>query len=103
PEHLEDGIDRSIELEWLARPLCIKTAPSRGRVAVYEHERSAMERLDLPLFTTKTWRAMRHDPSTQEARAFGAPRDGKALKRRLAQLSDGDRRRQLAAITRAFT
>ncbi|MEQ1912675.1 MAG: type 2 lanthipeptide synthetase LanM, partial [Vicinamibacterales bacterium] len=33
PEHLEDGIDRSIELEWLARPLCIKTAPSRGRVA----------------------------------------------------------------------
>ena len=102
PEHLEDGIDRSIELEWLARPLCIRATPSRGRVAVYEHERSAMERLDLPLFTTQTWRAMRHDPSTQEARAFGTPRDAKALKRRLAQLSDRDRRRQLAAITRAF-
>lgn len=102
PEHLEDGVDRSIELEWLARPLCIRAKPSRGRVAVYEHERSAMERLDFPLFTTRTWQAMRHDPSTQEARAFGAPRDAKALKRRLAQLSDRDLRRQLAAIARAF-
>jgi len=103
PEHLEDGATRSIELEWLARPLCIRAMPSRGRVAVYDHERQAMERLDLPLFTTKTWRAMRHDPSTQEARAFGTPRDSSALKRRLASLSERDCRRQLAAITRAFT
>ncbi len=103
PEHLEDGIDRSIEIEWLARPLCIRAMPSAGRVAVYAHERDAMERLDLPLFTTKTWRAMRHDPSTQEAQAFGAPRDSKALRARLTRLSEQDCRRQLAAITRALS
>ncbi|MFN7981893.1 MAG: type 2 lanthipeptide synthetase LanM [Vicinamibacterales bacterium] len=102
PEHLEDGVDRSIELEWLARPLCIRSVPSPGRIAVYEHERDAMERLDLPLFTTKIWRRMRHDPATQEARAFGSPRDANALRQRLAQLSESDCRRQLAAITRAF-
>ena len=102
PEHLEDGRDRSIELEWLARPLCIRAKASRGRVAIYQHERSAMERLDLPLFTTKMWHGMRHDPATQEARAFGSVRDAKALRRRLAQLSERDCRRQLAAITRSL-
>ena len=102
PEYLEDGLDRSIELEWLARPLCIRSKPSPGRVAVYEQERAAMERLDLPLFTTKTWRAMRHDPSTLEAKAFGGSRGAKALRRRLARLSDRDCRNQLTSITRSL-
>ena len=79
PEYLEDGIDRSIELEWLARPLCIRSKLSPGRVAVYEQERAAMERLDLPLFTTKTWRAMRHDPTTLEAKAFPLGRGSKGV------------------------
>ena len=39
PEYLEDELDRSIELEWLARPLCIRSKPSPGRVAVYERLR----------------------------------------------------------------
>lgn len=86
----------------MARPLCIRSKSSPGRVAVYEQERAAMERLDLPLFTTKTWRAMRHDPSTLEAKAFGGSRGAKALRRRLARLSDRDCRNQLTSITRSL-
>lgn len=33
PEFLKDGIDRSIELEWLARPLSGTTTPRRGRMS----------------------------------------------------------------------
>src|SRR5206468_2461958 len=38
PEFLRDGIDRSIELEWLARPLTGPTSPRKGRILVYERE-----------------------------------------------------------------
>jgi lantibiotic modifying enzyme len=31
PEFLRDGVDRSIELEWLARPLTGTTSPQKGR------------------------------------------------------------------------
>ncbi|HEY7292346.1 MAG TPA: type 2 lanthipeptide synthetase LanM [Vicinamibacterales bacterium] len=102
PEFLEDGADRSIEIEWLARPLCIRNGVSRGRVRVYEHERQAMERLDLPHFDTLTWRRMAHAASTQEARTFGGRRDARALRRRLEGLSQKDCRNQLALITRSL-
>ena len=101
PEFLEDALDRSIELEWLARPLCIRTRPSRGRVNVYEHERLAMERLDLPHFSTSAWRAMGHGQSTEEAKVFGGRRDARLLRRRLARLSLTACRTQLALITRS--
>jgi lantibiotic modifying enzyme len=101
PEFLEDGLDRSIELEWLARPLCIRARPSQGRVRVYERERVAMERLDLPHFDTTAWREMRHDPQTEEAKAFGGKRDARIVRRRLAALSPEACRRQLALIVRS--
>jgi hypothetical protein len=45
---------------------------------------------------------MRHDPSTLEAKAFGGSRGAKALRRRLARLSDRDCRNQLTSITRSL-
>jgi len=101
PEFLEDGVDRSIELEWLARPLCTRTKPFRGRVSVYERECAAMERLDLPHFNTSAWSAMRHNPATDEAKVFGGKRDARVLRRRLAKLSQAACRNQLALITRS--
>ncbi len=102
PEFLEDALDRSIELEWLARPLCIRTTASRGRVNVYEHERAAMEQLDLPYFTTSTWRAMGHRPTTEEAKVFGGRRDARLFRQRLAGLSLMACRNQLALVTRSL-
>jgi type 2 lantibiotic biosynthesis protein LanM len=101
PEFLEDAIDRSIELEWLARPLCIRTKPLRGRANVYELERAAMEQLDLPHFNTSAWHAMQHHPATDEAKVFGGKRDSRTLRRRLAGLSRTACRRQLALMTRS--
>ena len=101
PEFLEDGLDRSIELEWLARPLCIRTKPPRGRVRVYACERAAMERLDLPRFNTMAWREMRHDPATEEAKTFGGRRDAHTVRRRLAALSAEACRRQVGFIVRS--
>lgn len=101
PEFLEDALDRSIELEWLARPLCIRTKPSRGRVKIYELERAAMEQLDLPHFKTSVWNAMQHHRMTEEAKAFGGKRDSHTLRRRLASLSRTTCRSQLALITRS--
>ena len=101
PELLEDALDRSVELEWLARPLCIRTNPSRGRVNVYEHERTAIERLDLPRFNTSAWRAMGHSPATEEAKVFGGKRRTRLLRQRLAALSLAACRNQLALVTRS--
>ena len=101
PEFLEDALDRSIELEWLARPLCIRAKPSRGRVNVYEHERTAMEQLDLPHFNASAWRAMGHSPATEEAKVFGGKRGTRLLRRRLAALSQTACRNQLALVTRS--
>ena len=101
PELLEDALDRSVELEWLARPLCIRTNPSRGRVNVYEHERTAIERLDVPHFNTSAWRAMGHSPATEEAKVFGGKRRTRLLRQRLAALSRAACRNQLALVTRS--
>jgi len=102
PEFLEDARDRSIEIEWLARPLCIRATASRGRARVYDREREAMEQLDVPYFNTTVWRTMRHDPSTEEERAFGGRRDARAVRRRLSELSRTARQHQLALITRSL-
>ena len=58
PEFLRDGLDRSIELEWLARPLSATPQPQPGRIRLYECERAAMENLDIPHFAASSWRNM---------------------------------------------
>jgi type 2 lantibiotic biosynthesis protein LanM len=51
PEPLRDGLDWSIELEWLAKPLSAPSLDDARMVDVYDRERSAMEQLDVPYFS----------------------------------------------------
>ena len=96
PELLKDGLDRSIELEWLARPLSGTRTPRKARQFVYEAERGAMENLDIPHFTTRTW--MLEAPDDHELFRLGADRDARMFVRRLATFSARDLERQIAAI-----
>jgi hypothetical protein len=81
------GIDRSIELEWLARPLCARRKSPASRFRIYQHEVNAMEQLDIPRFDTAAWRDMRHAPASYEALVFGGARDSSVLRRRLVKMS----------------
>jgi len=107
PEFLKDGVDRSIELEWLARPLCASRAPSNARAAVYECERLAMEGLDVPRFARSSLGQL--DASSAVDRdlwALFGGRDSSVLLARLSRLSPPHLRRQLhiagAAITARY-
>jgi type 2 lantibiotic biosynthesis protein LanM len=101
PEFLKDGIDRSIELEWLARPLSGTTSPQKGRISVYEHERTAMESLDIPHFGTSAWRDMEHTSDDEDLFLLCGERDSRVLRRRLTTLSQADCSRQLAMMEEA--
>lgn len=50
PEFLQDGRDRTIELEWLARPLSAASLADNRVHDIYTVELSAMEELDIPYF-----------------------------------------------------
>jgi class II lanthipeptide synthase len=101
PEFMVDGIDRSIELEWLARPLSATTIPLDSRARVYEEERAAMERLDIPHFVTSVWRGMQHPESDPDLRRLAEGRDSRMIRRRLDALSEDDCAIQLSAIEAA--
>ncbi len=101
PKLLRDAIDRSIELEWLARPLGIR-ARRLGRADLYMAELEAIEHLDVPRFTVSSWRSMRHGPADEPLWALGAPRDGDCLRQRLAALSAPDCSVQLNLIRNAI-
>jgi type 2 lantibiotic biosynthesis protein LanM len=98
PEFLRDGIDRSLELEWLARPLSATPTPQRSRKLLYESERTAMERLDIPHFSTSTWRDIELSPDDPDMLNLCAERDSRVLRQRLAHLSRGDCAKQLTLI-----
>ncbi|HEX6899883.1 MAG TPA: type 2 lanthipeptide synthetase LanM [Thermoanaerobaculia bacterium] len=100
PEYLKDGLDRSIELEWLARPLCWPSSFDEGRRWIYELERIAMENLDVPHFGTSAWKHRVREEEDDLVR-LGAERDSRVLRRRLASLSPQDCERQLAVIEMA--
>jgi type 2 lantibiotic biosynthesis protein LanM len=108
PEFLVDGVDRSLELEWLARPLSGPRSPQRDRIAVYEHERLAMERLDIPRFTAPTREQDQgasdddDDGGDDDLRALFAVRDARVLKRNLERLDPSDCARQISAIERSL-
>ncbi len=102
PEHLQDGIDRSIQFEWLARPLSATDAPRPGRIRLYELEVEAMESLDIPRFDVRTWRAMRHDADDRDIVALCGDRDSRMLRRRLRALSSADCARQVAILREAI-
>ena len=90
PEFLTDGLDRSIELEWLARPLSGTETPQKGRGLVYEVERAAMEELDVPHFGTSIWRQMEHGPDDQDMLSLCGDRDSRVVLRRLTELGPTD-------------
>ena len=98
PEFMVDGIVRSIELEWLARPLSATNTPRANRNLVYEAERSAMESLDIPHFATSGWSEMSHTADDLDLWRLGAGRDSRMLRRRLEELSEADCARQLTVI-----
>lgn len=100
PEFLQDGLDRSIELEWLARPMGPR-AFQEGPRRLYECERTAMEQLDVPRLTTRDWAGMDQSFEDEEMRRLFKPRDSRVLVQRLIGQSDADCRRQLSIIERA--
>ena len=102
PEYLEDGIDRSLELEWLARPLCATRSPRKGRFQVYQWERVAMEMLDIPHFGTSGWRAIEHADDDDDFLVLCGDRNSQVLRRRLIGLSKADCARQVAIIEEAI-
>lgn len=103
PEYLQDGIDRSLELEWLARPVCATASPRTGRAQVYEGERRAMEMLDIPHFGTAAWQKMKHADDDKDFLMLCGDRNSQVLCRRLARLSAADRLRQIAVIEQAIS
>jgi lantibiotic modifying enzyme len=101
PEYMEDGIGRSIGIEWLARPVCATVRPSMSRLLVYEHERRQMEMLDIPHFDTTAWHRFGHPKGSAEILIQGGSRDSKALRKRLNSFSPEDCRYQLRVINRS--
>jgi type 2 lantibiotic biosynthesis protein LanM len=100
PNLLEDGIDRSIEIEWLARPVGVDWR-SRARASVYETERRALEAQDVPRITTTMWDAVPRADEDRDLLALGDGRTPDTFYARLAELSETDLEDQLAIITRA--
>jgi type 2 lantibiotic biosynthesis protein LanM len=98
PEFLKDGIDRSIELEWLARPLSGPVAPSQGRQLLYECERIAMENLDIPRLSTSLWKRIEFTASDEDLWLLHGERDSRVIRQRLDSLSPQDYQRQLEII-----
>jgi lantibiotic modifying enzyme len=103
PKYLKDGLDRSIELEWLARPLSGRETPQKDRAWLYEYERAAMEHLDVPYFSTSTWHELRHDAVDPDVRSLRGYRDLRVLRSRLDEMSRVDIVRQRAIVEDAIS
>ena len=99
PEFLVDGLDRGIELDWLARPLSARAKPQKARLELYERERAAMENLDIPHFGTSMWKRLEQLSSVRDTLLPNGRRDSTVLRERLAILSAEDRESQVAALT----
>lgn len=98
PEFMKDGIDRSIELEWLARPLSGTIAPSEGRELLYACERTAMESLDIPHLSTPLWKKIEHNPADEDLWLLYGERDSRVIRQRFASLSSQDYQTQTEII-----
>jgi lantibiotic modifying enzyme len=101
PEFLGDGIDRSIELEWLARPITAPDVLAAGRLRLYARERDQMESLDIPRFTSADWQQLAIPGDDEDLALVCGERDSGVVRRRLASLSAADFERQRAIAERA--
>jgi type 2 lantibiotic biosynthesis protein LanM len=102
PEFMASGIDRSIELEWLARPLSGPVSHKCDRRRIYEHERDPMEKLDVPTFTTAFAGLASDEGSDPDLAFLRARRDASFVRERLAQLNLADCNRQVELIKQAI-
>lgn len=102
PEFMMSGIDRSIELEWLARPLSGPASHKRGRQRIYEYELEAMEKLDVPTFRTAFPEVVSDDGNDPDLAFLQVRRDASFVRQRLGQLSVSDCDRQVENIRTAI-
>jgi lantibiotic modifying enzyme len=102
PEFMANGIDRSIELEWLARPSSGLISHSCDRRRIYDHEREAMEKLDVPAFTSSFADLVSDDGIDPDLSFLRARRDSSFVRERLAQLGVADCSRQVEIIKQAI-
>jgi lantibiotic modifying enzyme len=98
PEFLKDGIDRSIELEWLAKPMCGRENPKEGTILIYQIEREAMDNLDVPRFSTIDWVEKKTIQGDHDLNFLCRKRDASVLKRRLASFNGVDCAKQYSII-----
>jgi type 2 lantibiotic biosynthesis protein LanM len=85
---LRNGLDRSIEIEWLARPLGVQESCPEIREAIYEFERASIEFQDVPRFTTTWWKRTFESEGEDELRPLGIARDASVLVTRLKNFSE---------------
>jgi type 2 lantibiotic biosynthesis protein LanM len=102
PEFLKDGIDRSIELEWLAKPLSGIVPSLDSRKLLYELERTAMEDLDIPHISTSICKTMKYTHEDKDLWLFFGRHDSHVIRQRLANLSLEDYLKQCAIINDAI-
>jgi lantibiotic modifying enzyme len=103
PEFIASGLDRSIELEWLAKPLTGPLPHTADREAVYEHELAAMEALDVPYFTTGFAARFPEAEVDKDLDFVRAQRDQALVRARLTEFSADDCDCQVALIRRAVS
>jgi type 2 lantibiotic biosynthesis protein LanM len=101
PVFLRDGLDRSIELEWLARPLSGPYQVRAGRRKIYDSELAAMERLDIPHFTVAQWEAFQLGEDEDFFRYHQLRGNSVALGR-LAWMDERNREDQMAIIRKVL-
>lgn len=97
PNLLRDGLDRSIEIEWLARPLSVAIPYPAARLSIYDIERRAMEAQNIPHFTVSAWNAVTAGED-EDLQALGSARVPETLYQRLAMLSEVDLHEHLTLI-----
>jgi hypothetical protein len=96
------GIDRSIELDWLARPLSGPISHKSDRQKIFEHELDAMEKLDVPVFTSSIAGLDGQVYSDPDLELLCSRRDASVVQERLAHLSRADREQQVGTIKQAI-
>ncbi|WP_162224288.1 type 2 lanthipeptide synthetase LanM [Halorussus salinus] len=99
PEYLQTGLKAGCKLEALARPQATETVDAPW--SVHDHERRAVERLDVPRLTMSTTGTTLHGPA-EPVEEFASLSPRAAVERRLRALDATDRREQCRYVELAF-
>jgi lantibiotic modifying enzyme len=104
PEFLGDGRDRTLELEWLARPLSAASLADNSMLDIYSQELSAMEELDVPYFNARSVsRGDIADDQSEFAELFLRRRDATAFIAILGKLDQENLQSQLELIKESLS